>query len=101
MNGMEDWETSFRELEAERDRLKAELEINKEVCDLNHKTIEEYQTELHALKSLAEKMREALSWISEEYERGERKGYDMKMTPQMNGLAKEALAIYESMKEPK
>lgn len=76
------------EVLAERDALKAERDrLIKETFALSE--------DRDAWKQKAERLAGALSWFSEEYERGERKGYDMKVTPEMNEEAKAALDEYE------
>lgn len=92
-------------LEQRADWNKREAELRVELDSLTKESSRWYdgwaqaQADRDAWRQIASKMQEALSWISEEYERGERKGYDMKVTPQMNGLAKEALAAFAALSE--
>jgi len=54
----------------------------------------EYEIELQAADALAE----ALEWVCVEYERGERKGYQAKISSEIDEEARQALAAYEKVR---
>jgi hypothetical protein len=77
-------ESALAAMTAERDGLLAKMiERNSELIVANET--------ISAMKSRAERMEKALEWFVDEYERGERKGYDAKITADMVANAKEAL----------
>lgn len=88
----------YREMFVEAERLKSELAAAKAEL-MQHKAgsilaMNEIQMAINKqeiTESENKRLREALEWFKEEYERGERKGYEAKITEDMYKLAKAAL----------